>query len=185
MKPASSLSGARDPIVIPRGATKVDWEVELCVVIGSRAKHVLVRQVPSCIARFCIVNDVSERAFQLEGTGQGLKGKVGDTLTLIGRYVLAADEVADLQVLDLWLRVNGVASQRSNTRQMIFGIRFLVSYISRFMTLLPGDLISMGTPPGMGLGMQPPSYLRPVNVVRLGITCLGEQEQRILEEGDA
>ena len=152
MKATSCISGPSDPIVIPPGAAKVDWEVELGIVIGSVAKHVRPEDALSRIAGYCVVNDVSERGWQLEGTGQWIKGKSADTFGPIGPWLVTAEEVPDPQALKLWLSVNGTMRQQSSTKQMIFPVHMLVSYISKFMTLLPGDIISTGTPPGVGMG---------------------------------
>lgn len=185
MKAVSSLSGPFDPILIPPGATKVDWEAELGVVIGRRAKNVGQTEARRFITGFCVVNDVSERAFQLEGTGQWLKGKSADSFGPVGPCLVTCDEVPDPQRLDIWLSVNGVERQRSNTAQMLFTVDFLVSYISRFMTLLPGDIISTGTPAGVGMSAQPQTFLRPGDVVSLGIAGLGEQRQQVLGHDSA
>ncbi|MEX2661671.1 MAG: fumarylacetoacetate hydrolase family protein [Vicinamibacterales bacterium] len=180
MKSTSCIVGADDDIELPRGSTKTDWEVELGVVIGSRAKYVDERDAMAHVAGFCIVNDVSERAFQLEGTGQWVKGKSADTFGPIGPWLVTPDEVPDPQGLDLWLEVDGRRYQNGNTRTMVFGVAFLVSYLSRFMSLHPGDVIATGTPPGVGLGQHPPVYLQPGNRVRLGIAGLGVQHQRVV-----
>ncbi|HVW69103.1 MAG TPA: fumarylacetoacetate hydrolase family protein, partial [Steroidobacteraceae bacterium] len=180
MKATSCISGPCDPIVIPPGATKVDWEVELGVVIGAVAKRVPPERALDHVAGYCVVNDVSERGWQLEGTGQWLKGKSADTFGPIGPWLVTTDEVPDAQALRLWLAVNGEVRQDSSTAQMIFPVPLLVSYISKFMTLLPGDIISTGTPPGVGLGVKPPVYLRPHDTVRLGIDGLGEQCQQVV-----
>ncbi|MGA7696036.1 MAG: fumarylacetoacetate hydrolase family protein [Candidatus Sulfotelmatobacter sp.] len=182
MKATSAICGANDDIVIPRGGTKIDWEVELGVVIGLPAKYVSEADAMSCVAGYCAVNDLSERAFQLEGTGQWVKGKSADTFGPIGPWLVTADEVPDPQNLSLWLEVDGHRYQNGSTRTMIFGVRQLVSYVSRFMSLQPGDIISTGTPPGVGMGKRPPVYLRAGNRVRLGIQGLGEQDQRVVAE---
>jgi 2-keto-4-pentenoate hydratase/2-oxohepta-3-ene-1,7-dioic acid hydratase in catechol pathway len=179
MKATSAISGPNDDIVIPRGSTKTDWEVELGVVIGTSAKYVPESDALSHVAGYCVVNDLSERAFQLEGTGQWVKGKSADTFGPIGPWLVTTDEVADPQRLDLWLDVDGRSYQRGTTQHMIFGVAMLVSYISRFMSLHPGDIISTGTPPGIGMGQTPPVFLRPGNQVRLGIHGIGEQIQRV------
>jgi len=173
MKATSAICGANDDIVIPRGGTKIDWEVELGVVIGLPAKYVSEADAMSCVAGYCAVNDLSERAFQLEGTGQWVKGKSADTFGPIGPWLVTADEVPDPQNLSLWLEVDGHRYQNGSTRTMIFGVRQLVSYVSRFMSLQPGDIISTGTPPGVGMGKRPPVYLR---------AGLGEQDQRVVAE---
>jgi 2-keto-4-pentenoate hydratase/2-oxohepta-3-ene-1,7-dioic acid hydratase in catechol pathway len=179
MKATSAVSGPNDDIFLPRGSEKTDWEVELGVVIGKPAKYVTESEAPAHVAGYCVVNDLSERALQLEGTGQWVKGKSADTFGPIGPWLVTADEVPDPQDLELWLDVDGRTYQRSTTRQMIFTIPRLVSYISRFMSLQPGDVISTGTPPGIGMAQKPPVYLREGNRVRLGIGGLGEQNQRV------
>jgi 2-keto-4-pentenoate hydratase/2-oxohepta-3-ene-1,7-dioic acid hydratase in catechol pathway len=183
MKATSAVCGPNDDIVVPRGSDKTDWEVELGVVIGKPAKYVSEADALSHVAGYCVVNDLSERAFQLEGTGQWVKGKSADTFGPIGPWLVTRDEVPDPQNLELWLEVDGRTFQRSTTRHMIFTVAFLVSYISRFMSLHPGDIISTGTPPGIGMGQQPPLYLRPGNHVRLGVEGLGEQRQTLVGEG--
>ena len=182
MKATSAICGPNDDIVIPKGGTKIDWEVELGVVIGKPAKYVSEADAMSCVAGYCVVNDLSERAFQLEGTGQWVKGKSADTFGPIGPWLVTADEVPDPQDLNLWLEVDGHRYQNGSTRTMIFGVRQLVSYVSRFMSLQPGDIISTGTPPGVGMGQRPPVYLRAGNRVRLGVQGLGEQNQRVVTE---
>jgi ureidoglycolate lyase len=180
MKATSAICGPNDGILIPRGSQKTDWEVELGVVIGRTARHVSEAEAMSHVAGYCVVNDLSERAFQLEGTGQWVKGKSADTFGPIGPWLVTSDEVPDPQNLELWLEVDGRTYQRSTTKHMIFGVGRLVSYISRFMSLHPGDIIATGTPPGIGMGQKPePVYLRPGNHVRLGIQGLGEQSQRV------
>ena len=180
MKATSAICGPNDGIVIPRGSQKTDWEVELGVVIGSVARYVTEADALSHVAGYCVINDLSERAFQLEGTGQWVKGKSADTFGPIGPWLVTRDEVRDPQNLDLWLEVDGRTYQRGTTSHMIFGVARLVSYISRFMSLHPGDIISTGTPPGIGMGQKPePIYLRPGNRVRLGIEGLGEQNQAV------
>lgn len=179
-KATSAICGPDDDVVIPAGGTKVDWEVELGVVIGTRAKHVLPEAAMEHIAGYTIVNDVSERAFQLEGTGQWLKGKSCDTFAPLGPWLVTRDEIDNPHELDIWLEIDGRRMQNGNTRTMVFDIPTLVSYISRFMTLLPGDIISTGTPPGVGLGMDPPRYLKPGERMHLGIAGLGEQTQRVV-----
>ena len=183
MKATSSICGANDDIVIPRGGTKVDWEVELGVVIGTAAKYVSEADALACVAGYCVVNDVSERAFQLEGTGQWVKGKSADTFGPIGPWLVTSDEVADPQNLALWLDVDGTRCQNGSTRTMVFGVRQLVSYVSRFMSLQPGDVIATGTPPGVGLGKKPPVFLKAGSRMRLGVEGLGEQNQRVVAEG--
>lgn len=180
MKATSAISGPCDPIVIPIGATKVDWEVELGVVIGATAKNVSPDAALAHVAGYCVLHDVSERAFQLEGTGQWVKGKSADSFCPIGPWLVTADEVPDPQNLNLWLSVNGKVRQQSNTRSMIFPVAFLISYISRYMTLKGGDIIATGTPPGVGLGADPPCYLQKGDVVTLGIDGLGKQRQELV-----
>jgi len=183
MKATSAICGPNDDIVIPRGSQKTDWEVELGVVIGSVARYVTEADALSHVAGYCVINDLSERAFQLEGTGQWVKGKSADTFGPIGPWLVTRDEVRNPQNLDLWLEVDGRTYQRGTTSHMIFGVARLVSYISRFMSLHPGDIISTGTPPGIGMGQKPdPIYLRPGNRVRLGIEGLGEQNQAVTAE---
>lgn len=182
MKATSCVSGPNDDIVIPRGSQKTDWEVELGVVIGKRAKYVEERDALSHIAGYCVINDVSERAFQLEGTGQWVKGKSADTFGPIGPWLVTTDEVPNWHGLDMWLEVDGHRYQNGNTRTMVFGVPFLVSYLSRFMSLHPGDVIATGTPPGVGHGQKPPVYLREGNVVSLGVQGLGEQCQRVARD---
>jgi 2-keto-4-pentenoate hydratase/2-oxohepta-3-ene-1,7-dioic acid hydratase in catechol pathway len=180
MKATSAICGPCDKVVIPRGAEKADWEVELGVVIGKEAKYVDEHEALSFVAGYCVVNDLSERAFQLEGTGQWVKGKSADTFGPIGPWLVTRDEVPDPQKLRLWLEVDGKRYQDGTTKTMVFGVAHLVSYLSRFMSLQPGDIISTGTPPGVGLGQKPPVYLRPGNVMRLGIDGLGEQRQEVV-----
>jgi 2-keto-4-pentenoate hydratase/2-oxohepta-3-ene-1,7-dioic acid hydratase in catechol pathway len=180
MKATSAICGPYDDVIIPRGAQKADWEVELGVVIGKQAKYVEEADALSHVAGYCVVNDLSERAFQLEGTGQWVKGKSADTFGPIGPWLVTADEVADPQSLHMWLEVDGRRFQDGWTRTMVFGVRFLVSYVSRFMSLQPGDIISTGTPPGVGSGQKPPIFLRAGNVMRLGIDGLGEQRQTVV-----
>ena len=178
MKATSAICGPNDGILIPRGSQKTDWEVELGVVIGRTARYVSEAEGLSHVAGYCVVNDLSERAFQLEGTGQWVKGKSADTFGPIGPWLVTTDEIPDPQNLDLWLDVDGRRYQNGTTQHMIFTVARLVSFISRFMSLHPGDIISTGTPPGIGMGQKPdPIYLRPGNHVRLGIGGLGEQSQ--------
>ncbi|MBK7644246.1 MAG: fumarylacetoacetate hydrolase family protein [Planctomycetes bacterium] len=176
-KSTSAICGPNDEVEIPRGAQKTDWEVELGVVIGVRTRHVEERDALAHVAGYCVVNDLSEREYQLERTGQWTKGKSCDTFGPIGPWLVTRDEVPDPQQLGLWLEVDGVRRQTGNTRTMVFGVATLVSYLSRFMTLEPGDVISTGTPPGVGLGMKPPLYLHAGQVMRLWIDGLGEQCQ--------
>jgi 2,4-diketo-3-deoxy-L-fuconate hydrolase len=179
MKTTSSLIGCNDPVVLPRDSIKSDWEVELGVVIGSKARYVSEADALSRVAGYCVVNDLSEREYQLERGGQWDKGKGCDTFGPVGPWLVTRDEVPDPQGLPMWLEVNGRRFQNGSTATMVFGVAALVSYISRFMTLYPGDLISTGTPPGVGLGQKPPLYLKPGDEMRLGIEGLGEQRQRV------
>ncbi|HXW06481.1 MAG TPA: fumarylacetoacetate hydrolase family protein [Vicinamibacterales bacterium] len=182
MKATSSICGPFDDVAIPRGAQKTDWEVELGVVIGRPAKYVTEAEALDHVAGYCVINDLSERAFQLEGTGQWVKGKSADTFGPIGPWLVTRDEVSDWSHLDMWLEVDGRRFQEGSTRTMVFGVPYLVSYLSRFMSLHPGDIISTGTPPGVGLGQKPPVFLRPGNEIRLGIAGLGEQRQRVVAD---
>ncbi len=178
LKPTSSIVGPNDDVEIPLGAEKTDWEVELGVVIGKPGKYVPPDQALAHVAGYCIVNDVSERSYQLERGGQWDKGKGCDTFAPIGPWLVTADEVPDPQDLAMWLEVDGHRYQNGNTRTMIFGVVHLVSYISQFMSLRTGDVIATGTPPGVGLGLKPPRYLKTGEVMRVGIAGLGEQRQR-------
>ncbi|HYD77497.1 fumarylacetoacetate hydrolase family protein [Ramlibacter sp.] len=180
LKATSCIQGPDDPVMLPKGSTKTDWEVELGVVIGTRARYVTKKDALSHVAGYCVVNDVSEREYQLERGPQWDKGKGCDTFGPIGPWLVTADEVANVQRLPMWLEVNGQRMQSGNTRTMIFGVAELVSYVSRFMTLLPGDVITTGTPPGVGMGMKPPRYLKKGDVVTLGIEGLGEQRQEVV-----
>ena len=180
MKATSCIAGPNDDLEIPKGSQKTDWEVELGVVIGRTAKYVAEADAMAHVAGFCVVHDVSERAFQLEGTGQWVKGKSADTFGPIGPWLVTPDEVRDYHALDMWLEVDGTRYQNGNTRTMVFGVPYLVSYLSRFMSLRAGDIISTGTPPGVGHGLKPPVYLREGNEVRLGVAGLGEQRQRVI-----
>ena len=181
-KSTTALSGPNDDVVIPRGGTKLDWEVELAVVIGQRASYVDEASAVDYVAGYALHNDYSERSFQLERGGQWVKGKSADTFAPLGPYLVTPDEVPDPASLEMWLTVNGEHRQKGHTREMAFGVAALVSYVSQFMTLLPGDIISTGTPAGVGLGMKPePKYLQPDDIVELGIAGLGTQRQRIVE----
>lgn len=180
-KAVSAICGPNDDVQIPRGSDRTDWEVELGIVIGTRAKYVTEAQALDQVAGYLLVNDVSERRFQSERGGQWTKGKSHDTFGPIGPWLVTKDEIADVQALDLWLDVDGQRRQTGNTRTMIFGVAHLVSYISQFMTLHPGDIIATGTPPGVGLGMKPPTFLREGQVVSLGAAGLGEQRQRMVQ----
>jgi 2,4-diketo-3-deoxy-L-fuconate hydrolase len=180
MKASSAVIGCNDAVVLPKDSLKSDWEVELGVVIGTKARYVSMEDALDHVAGYCVVNDLSEREYQLERGGQWDKGKGCDTFGPIGPWLVTADEVADPQNLDMWLEVNGRRFQTGNTKTMVFGVAHLVSYISSFMTLYPGDIISTGTPPGVGLGQKPdPLYLKAGDKMRLGITGLGEQNQLV------
>jgi 2,4-diketo-3-deoxy-L-fuconate hydrolase len=180
MKPTSVRVGANDAVVLPQGSVKGDWEVELGVVIGTRARYVAEADALQHVAGYCIVNDVSEREYQLERGGQWDKGKGCDTFGPVGPWLVSTDEIPDPQALPMWCEVNGKRMQNGNTRTMVFGVRQLVSYLSRFMTLEPGDLIATGTPPGVGMGLKPqPQFLKPGDTMRLGIEGLGVQQQSV------
>lgn len=185
MKATSCIQGPNDPVMLPKGSKKTDWEVELGVVIGNRARYVAQMDALRHVAGYCVVNDVSERAFQLERGGTWDKGKGCDTFGPIGPWLVTADEVPDPQRLGLWLDLNGQRMQRGNTRTMVFGVAKLVSYVSQFMTLEPGDVLTTGTPPGVGMGIKKkdgtpaPRFLRPGDVMHLGIDGLGEQTQTV------
>ena len=166
MKAVSAICGPNDDVVIPRNSQKTDWEVELGVIIGKTVKYVDKDSALQHVAGYCVINDLSERAFQLEGTGQWVKGKSADTFGPIGPWLVTSDEVSDPQKLHLWLEVDGHRYQSGSTSTMVFGVAHLVSYVSQFMSLHPGDIISTGTPPGVGLGQKPPVYLRPGNQIR-------------------
>src|SRR4029077_13580896 len=178
-KATTSLVGPNDALVIPRKATKVDWEVELAVVIGKKALYVEKEKALDYVAGYALHNDYSERSFQLERGGQWVKGKSADTFAPLGPFVATADELGDVRRLAVWLKVNGQVRQNGTTANMIFDVATLVAYVSEFMTLLPGDVISTGTPAGVGLGMSPPQYLRAGDVVELGIEGLGESRQEV------
>ena len=180
MKATSCISGPDDDIVLPRGSAKTDWEVELAIVIGQPGKYIPEERALDHVAGYCVANDVSERAFQLEGTGQWTKGKSCDTFGPIGPWLVTTDEVGDWSTLELWLEVDGHRFQNGSTRTMVFGVPHLVSYLSRYMSLQSGDVILTGTPPGVGLGQKPPVFLRAGQEVRLGIAGLGEQRQRVV-----
>ena len=180
MKPISARTGPNDAVVLPQNSVKSDWEVELGVVIGSKARYVSEADALAHVAGYCVVNDVSEREYQIERGGTWDKGKGCDTFGPVGPWLVTADEVGDPQSLDMFLDVNGHRFQKGNTRTMIFTVAQIVSYVSRFMTLYPGDLISTGTPPGVGMGVKPdPVYLKAGDTMRLGIARLGEQQQRV------
>ena len=181
-KYTSCISGPNDDIVLPRGSTKGDWEVELGFVIGRRAKYVSEAEALDHVAGFCLVNDVSEREFQLERAGQWVKGKSCDTFGPTGPWLVTRDELPDPQNLGMWLDVNGERQQTGSTSTMIFSVAHIVSYLSQFMSLLPGDLVCTGTPPGVGMGKEPPQFLEAGDVIRLGIDGLGEQETKVVSE---
>jgi 2-keto-4-pentenoate hydratase/2-oxohepta-3-ene-1,7-dioic acid hydratase in catechol pathway len=176
-KATTSFTGPNDDVIIPKNSRKTDWEVELAVVIGKKASYVDEQNAMEYVAGFCLHNDYSEREFQLERNGQWVKGKSADSFAPMGPFMATRDEVPNYGNLRLWLKVNGKMLQDSNTNDLIFGVPFLVSYISQFMTLLPGDVISTGTPAGVGLGFNPPVFLKPGDTVELGIDGLGEQKQ--------
>jgi 2,4-didehydro-3-deoxy-L-rhamnonate hydrolase len=180
MKATTAITGPNDPVVIPRGSVKTDWEVELGVVIGDVARYVSEAAALDHVAGYLVVNDVSEREYQLERGGQWDKGKGCDTFAPIGPWLVTRDEVRDPQSLSMWLEVDGHRYQNGSTRNMVFGVASLVSYISQFMTLMPGDIISTGTPAGVGLGLKPPVYLRPGAVMELEIQGLGRQRQVVM-----
>ncbi|MDO9403991.1 MAG: fumarylacetoacetate hydrolase family protein [Polaromonas sp.] len=180
MKAVSCIQGADDPVMLPRGSVKTDWEVELGIVIGTRARYVETAVALDHVAGYCTVNDVSERSFQLERGGTFDKGKGCDTFGPVGPWLVTADEVADPQQLTLWLDVNGRRMQSGSTANMIFGVAEIISYTSQFMTLEPGDIITTGTPAGVGMGMKPPQFLGAGDVVTLGISGLGEQRQTVV-----
>lgn len=182
MKATSAICGPNDDIIIPRKSQKTDWEVELAVVIGKPAKYVSEDEALDHVAGYAITNDVSEREFQAERAGQWTKGKSCDNFGQIGPWLVTPDEVADPQKLKMWLTVNGKTMQDGSTETMVYGVKFLISYLSQFMTLHPGDVISTGTPPGVGLGMKPPQYLKPGDVVELGIEGLGTQKQNVVAD---
>jgi 2-keto-4-pentenoate hydratase/2-oxohepta-3-ene-1,7-dioic acid hydratase in catechol pathway len=177
MKATSAIAGPNDDLLIPRGSEKTDWEVELGIVIGRTAKYISEAEALDYVAGYCTIHDVSERAFQTERSGQWTKGKSCDTFGPTGPWLVTKDEVADPQDLRLWLKVNGETMQDGTTKTMVYGAAYLVSYLSQFMSLQPGDIISTGTPPGVGMGMKPPRYLKPGDVIELGIDGLGTQRQ--------
>lgn len=183
MKGTYCIVGPNDDIIIPRGSKKTDWEVELGIVIGRNGKYISEADALDYVAGYCTINDVSERTFQVEGTGQWVKGKACDTFGPIGPWLVTKDEVPDPQNLDLWLEVDGKRYQNGNTRTMIFGVASLVSFLSKFFTLRAGDVIATGTPPGVGMGIKPePVFLKPGNVVRLGVQGLGEQQAKMIAD---
>jgi 2,4-didehydro-3-deoxy-L-rhamnonate hydrolase len=180
LKANTALSGPTDPVEKPRGSTKLDWEVEIACVIGTKAKYVSETDALNHVAGYCICNDVSERNFQTERLGQWTKGKSHDTFGPLGPWLVTKDEIADVQNLSMWLDVNGQRRQTGSTKTMIFSMAQCIAYVSQFMTLLPGDIITTGTPPGVGMGMKPPQFLNVGDVVALGIEGLGEQRQEIV-----
>jgi 2-keto-4-pentenoate hydratase/2-oxohepta-3-ene-1,7-dioic acid hydratase in catechol pathway len=179
-KATSSIIGPNDNVEIPRKSVKTDWEVELGVVIGKEAKYISESDSPSHIAGYCVINDLSEREFQIEHYGQWVKGKSCDTFGPIGPYLVTTDEVPDPQNLKMWLEVNGKKMQDGSTNTMIYGVNFIISYLSQFMSLQPGDIISTGTPPGVGMGMDPQVFLKAGDKIHLGIEGLGEQTQKTI-----
>ncbi|EJB04906.1 2-keto-4-pentenoate hydratase/2-oxohepta-3-ene-1,7-dioic acid hydratase [Rhizobium leguminosarum bv. trifolii WSM597] len=182
MKATSAIVGPNDDVIIPRGSEKTDWEVELGVVIGKTAKYVTEAEALDYVAGYCVSNDVSERAFQTERSGQWTKGKSCDTFGPIGPWLVTKDEVPEPQNLGMWLTVNGQKMQNGSSKTMVYGVAFLVSYLSQFMSLHPGDVISTGTPPGVGMGLKPPRYLKAGDVVELGIEGLGTQKQTFVAD---
>ena len=179
-KATSALAGPNDQVIMPKGGAKLDWEVELAFVVGKQARYVSKQDAIDHVAGYVLHNDYSERAFQIERGGQWVKGKSADTFAPLGPFLATREEIPKPDHLDVWLKVNGALRQKSNTKQMIFGIAELLSYVSQFMTLLPGDVISTGTPPGVALGMNPPVYLKAGDTVSLGIECLGESQQEVV-----
>ncbi len=181
-KQASCLSGPNDDVLLPPKSKKADWEVELGVIIGTRAKNISKADALSHVAGYCTINDLSEREFQIERSGQWTKGKSYDSFGPVGPWLVTADEVPDPQNLQMWLDVNGKRMQNGNTKTMVYNVAHIVAYLSEFFTLMPGDIITTGTPPGVGMGMKPPQYLEPGDVIRLGIEGLGEQEQNVVRD---
>jgi 2-keto-4-pentenoate hydratase/2-oxohepta-3-ene-1,7-dioic acid hydratase in catechol pathway len=179
-KAITALSGPNDPIVIPRDSVKTDWEVELAAVIGAKAQYVQQQHALDHVAGYAVINDVSERSFQKERGGEFIKGKSADSFAPIGPWLVTKDEIPDPQALTLWLDVNGRRRQSGNTSDMIFPVAFLVSHLSQFMTLLPGDVIATGTPAGVGAGCKPPEFLKPGDIVELGVEGLGRQRQEVI-----
>jgi len=180
MKATSAICGPTDPILLPRGSVKTDWEVELAVIIGKKAKYVSLEDAMSHVAGYAASNDISERTFQLESPGHWTKGKSCDSFGPLGPWLVTKDEISDPQNLTMWLSVNGQKMQNGSTKTMVYGVAYLVHYISQFMSLMPGDVISTGTPPGVGLGMKPPIYLKEGDKVHLGIEGLGEHHQNVV-----
>ena len=180
-KATSSVIGPNDDVEIPKKSVKSDWEVELGVIIGKEAKYITESESQSHIAGYCVINDLSEREFQIEHSGQWMKGKSCDTFGPIGPYLVTTDEIPDPQNLKMWLEVNGIKMQNGSTSTMVYGVNFLISYLSQFMSLQPGDIISTGTPPGVGMGMNPQVFLKAGDVMKLGIEGLGEQTQKTIQ----
>lgn len=178
-KAVTALAGPGDPLMLPKGSEKTDWEVELAVIIGRRAQYVSQQEAADCIAGYSVFNDVSERAYQIEGTGQWTKGKSFDGFAPLGPWLVTPDEVPDPQNLKIWLEVNDERRQDGNTKTMIWGVTSLVSFVSKYMTLMPGDVLATGTPPGVGLGHKPPVFLKPGDSLRFGIEGLGEQRLEV------
>jgi 2-keto-4-pentenoate hydratase/2-oxohepta-3-ene-1,7-dioic acid hydratase in catechol pathway len=181
-KQVSCLSGPFDDVTIPPKSKKSDWEVELGVIIGTRAKNIAKKEARGVIAGYCTINDLSEREFQAERAGQWTKGKSYDTFGPVGPWLVTSDEVKDPQKLSMWLELNGKRVQNGSTSTMVFGVHHIVAYLSQFFTLMPGDIITTGTPPGVGMGMKPPRYLKPGDTMRLAIDGLGEQSQRVVRD---
>ncbi|PDT52804.1 MULTISPECIES: fumarylacetoacetate hydrolase family protein [Sinorhizobium] len=182
MKATSAIVGPNDNVIIPRGSVATDWEVELGVVIGKKAKYVGRDEAMDHVAGYCVINDVSERDFQIKRSGQWTKGKSCDTFGPTGPWLVTRDEIADPQNLAMWLKINGETKQNGSTETMVYGVAYLVSYLSQFMTLHPGDIISTGTPPGVGMGFKPPQYLKGGDVIELGIEGLGTQKQMVVAD---
>ena len=179
MKATSCIVGPNDDVIIPKNSKKTDWEVEIAFVVGKEAKYISEKDAPNHIFGYCIVNDISEREFQIEKMGQWVKGKSADTFGPIGPYLMTTDEIANVQKLNLSLNLNGQEMQRGNTNKMIFNINFILSYLSNFMSLQPGDIVTTGTPPGVGMGKKPPLYLKSGDEMHLTIDHLGEQHQKV------
>jgi 2-keto-4-pentenoate hydratase/2-oxohepta-3-ene-1,7-dioic acid hydratase in catechol pathway len=182
MKATSSINGPNDDIVMPKNSKKLDWEVELAFVIGKETQNISEKEAPNHILGYCIVNDISEREWQIEKMGQWVKGKSGDTFGPTGPYLVTKDEISDINNLNLSLDVNEKKMQVDNTKNMIFNTNFLLSYLSKFMSLQPGDIVTTGTPPGVGMGMKPPVFLKPGDKIKLSIDNLGEQNSKIITE---
>ena len=182
MKATSAICGPNDPVIIPRGSEKTDWEVELGVIIGKPAKYVSQEDAMDHVAGYCLINDISERAFQIEHAGQWTKGKSSDNFGPTGPWLVTRDEIEDPQNLQMWLHVNGQMRQNGSTKTMVYGVAHCVSYLSQFMSLHPGDIILTGTPPGVGMGLSPPTYLKPDDLIELGIEGLGEQRQEVIAD---